>query len=156
MLNVLVMLFKMGVHSFTLWVGAVVLVACIGLRLAASLTKHVWSSRAMSVGGLPAMGQQLLDPAIELLSRPRCTDTTRGSTSRTYSSGCRDIRTIGSTNCCPISGRHADSSVNTGRLVAYGPSAVQTNVYNSAGGQAPRTHQPAAWSTDATMGPNQL
>lgn len=71
MLNVLVILFKMGVRSFTRWVGAVVLVTCIGLRLAASVTKHFGFSRPMSVDGLPAMGQQLLDPAIELCRQPR-------------------------------------------------------------------------------------
>ena len=66
MSNVLALLFKMVGHRFTRWVDAIALVACIGRRLAASLTKYVWSSRPMSVGRLPAMGQQLLDPAVQL------------------------------------------------------------------------------------------
>ena len=55
-----------GIVFVSRWLGVVVLAVFILGRAAAASARHLGSTRSTSAGRLPPMGQQLLDPAVQL------------------------------------------------------------------------------------------
>jgi len=71
MKNVVAMTGRAAMTRLARWLRAGALVACIGLRLAALFKRRVSAGWWTSVGALPPVRQQLLDPAVQLRGQPR-------------------------------------------------------------------------------------
>jgi len=71
MTNVVAMTSETVMARLARWLRGVALVACIGQRRAALFTLRVCSTRWTSVGLLPPVRKQLLDPAVQLRGQSR-------------------------------------------------------------------------------------
>ena len=71
MTNVVAMTCWGAMTGLVRWLLACVLVADVGQRIAALLSRRVWAARWSSVCGLPPVRQQRLDPAVHLRRQSR-------------------------------------------------------------------------------------